>query len=182
MTRSWTALLTAAALFLFASAISAQSGSDSNKDEDDTQVRASLAASLGFLADDPGGVNLGFEAPIEFTKNFSVGPWVALSLADDFLLLSATANARYHFDVFEGAKLEKLRPFLQGGMGLSWLDDDRRNINDTDFLLNMGMGAEYEMSEHMFLGSNIMFNTVPTRDAGDAFYWTWQFLSARYRF
>jgi hypothetical protein len=182
MTRSWIVLLTAAALFLSASASSAQSGSDSNKDGNGGQVRASFAGSLGFLADDPGGVNLGFEAPIEFTKNFSVGPWVAVSLADDFLLVSATANVRYHFDVFEGAKLEKLRPFLQGGMGISWLDDDRRNVDDTDFLLNMGLGAEYEMSDHVFLGSNIMFNTVPTRDSGDAFYWTWQFLSARYRF
>jgi hypothetical protein len=181
MTRRWIALFAAAALALAATAASAQSGSTS-KQEEDERVRASVAGSIGFFADDPGGVNLGFEFPIELNRNVSIGPWVTLGLADDFLLLSATANVRYHFDVFEGAKLRKLRPFLQGGVGLTYYDDDDRNDDDTGFLMNMGLGAEYAVSEHVGVGSNIMFNVVPTFRPSQAFYWSWQFVQLRYRF
>jgi outer membrane protein W len=181
MTRRWIALFAAAALVHTAAAASAQSGSTS-KQEEDERVRASVAGSIGFFADDPGGVNLGFEFPIELNRNVSIGPWVTLGLADDFLLLSATANVRYHFDVFEGAKLRKLRPFLQGGVGLTYYDDDDRNDDDTGFLMNMGLGAEYAVSEHVGVGSNIMFNVVPTFRPSEAFYWSWQFVQLRYRF
>ena len=182
MTRRWIALFAAAALVLATTAASAQSGSTSKKQEEDDGLRASVAASLGFFADDPGGLNLGFEFPIEVNDHLSIGPWVTLGLADDFLLLSATANIRYHFDVFEGAKLRKLRPFLQGGVGLTYYDDDARHDDDTGFLMNMGLGAEYAVSEHVGVGSNIMFNVVPTFRPSQAFYWSWQFLSLRYRF
>ena len=182
MTRCWIALFAAAALILTTGMASAQGGSTSDQEEEDDGVRASVAASLGFFADDPGGLNLGFEIPIEVNRNLSIGPWVALGLADDFLLVSATANLRYHFDVFEGAKLSKLRPFLQGGMGLTYYDDDELDDDDTGFLMNMGMGVEYAVDEHVGIGSNIMFNVVPTFRPSQAFYWSWQFLSLRYRF
>jgi hypothetical protein len=182
MTRRWIALFAAAALVLAATAASAQSGSSSRQEEEDDGVRASVAASLGFFADDPGGLNLGFELPIELDRNLSIGPWVTLGLADDFLLLSATANIRYHFDVFDGPKLRKLRPFMQGGAGISHYDDDDRDDDDTGFLMNMGLGAEYAVSEHVGIGSNIMFNVAPTFRPSQAFYWSWQFLSMRFRF
>jgi hypothetical protein len=174
--------LAAAALVLATTAASAQSRSASEQQEEEDRVRASVGASLGFFADDPGGLNLGFEIPIEVNRNLSVGPWLTLGLADDFLLLSATANVRYHFDVFEGAKLRELRPFLQGGMGISHYDDDDRDDDETGFLINMGLGVEYALSEHVGLGSNIMFNAAPTFRPSQAFYWSWQFLSLRYRF
>ncbi|MDH3519372.1 MAG: porin family protein [Myxococcales bacterium] len=179
MSRRWIALLTAATVLCFATAALAQSRSSQ---DDDDRARFSMGASLGFLADDPGGVSLGFEAPIEFNRHVSVGPWLTVALADDFLLLSGTANVRYHFDVFEGERLRKLRPFLQGGMGVTYYDDDRTGDEDTGFLLNMGLGAEYETSEHVSVGSQIMFNTVPTFQPSRAFYWTWQFIGVRYRF
>jgi hypothetical protein len=181
MTRRGIAFLAAAALILATTAASAQSRSSAER-EDDDGVRASVAASLGFFGDDPGGLNLGFELPIEVNRNLSVGPWVALGLADDFLLVSATANVRYHFDVFESAKLRKLRPFLQGGAGLTYYDDDDRDDDDTGFLMNMGLGAEYLVDEHVGIGSNIMFNVAPTFRPSQAFYWSWQFLQVRYRF
>ena len=182
MTRRWIALFAAAGLVLAATAASAQGGSSSRQEEEDDGVRASVAASLGFFADDPGGLNLGFELPIEFDRNLSIGPWVTLGLADDFLLLSATANIRYHFDVFDGPKLSKLRPFLQGGAGITHYDDDDRDDDDTGFLMNMGLGAEYAVSERVGFGSNIMFNVAPTFRPSQAFYWSWQFLSLRFRF
>lgn len=181
MTRRWIALFAAAALVLAATAASAQSRSAKQQEEED-RVRASVGASLGFFADDPGGINLGFEIPIEVNRNLSVGPWATLGLADDFLLLSATANVRYAFDVFDGPKLRKLRPFLQGGVGISYYDDDDRDDDETGFLMNMGLGAEYAVSEHVGLGSNLMFNAVPTFRPDRAFYWSWQFLTLRYRF
>jgi hypothetical protein len=182
MTHRWTALVAVIALLLSTTAAFAQSRSASDDEQDEDRVRVSLGASLGFFADDPGGVNLGFEMPINVNRNFSIGPWATVGLADDFLLVFGSANFRYHFDVFESRKLRKLRPFLQGGMGVAYYDDDRTRDDDTGFLLNMGLGADYEITDHVILGSNMMFNTVPTFRPSRAFYWTWQFLSLRYRF
>jgi len=181
MSRRWNALFAAAAVLLLAHTALAQSRQDNRKDDDD-RARFSMAASLGFLADDPGGVSLGFEAPIEFNRHFSLGPWATVALADDFVLVSGTANARYHFDVFEGKRLSRLRPFLQGGLGVAYYDDDRVNDDETGFLVNMGLGADYETSEHVSIGSQMMFNAVPTFEPDRAFYFTWQFLQVRYRF
>jgi len=181
MSRRWTACLACAAALLLAQAAPAQSRRDDRRDDDD-RARFSMGASLGFLADDPGGVSLGFEAPIEFNRHFSLGPWATVALADDFVLVSGTANARYHFDVFQGERLSRLRPFLQGGLGVAYYDDDRANDEETGFLINMGLGAEYATSDHVSIGSQMMFNTVPTFRPSRAFYFTWQFLQVRYRF
>jgi hypothetical protein len=182
MSRRWIAWLAAAALLLLAHSALAQSRQTNPKKSEDDRVRFSMAASLGFLADDPGGVSLGFEAPIEFNRHFSLGPWATVALADDFVLVSGTANARYHFDVFEGERLSRLRPFVQGGLGVAYYNDDRANDDETGFLVNMGLGADYETSEHVSIGSQMMFNTVPTFRPSRAFYFTWQFLQVRYRF
>jgi opacity protein-like surface antigen len=145
----------------------------------------SMAGNFGFAANQDGGnVQLGFEAPFEVNENCQIGPWLTIGLADDWVLISATLNTRYLFDVFESGKLRRLRPFVQGGLGISHYDIEVGPVDDDDtgFLINMGLGAEYAVSEDVAIGSNMMFNTVPTFTPDQAFYFSWQFVQVRYRF
>ena len=144
--------------------------------------RFSVGANVGAAASPNAGTfNLGVEAPIEFTRNLAVGPWMQIGMAEDVTTLAVTANVRYSFDAFEGAKLRKLRPYMQGGLGLAYTKPD--NVDgETDFLINMGLGAEYGISDHVFVGSDFMINTIPTSPTANAFVFSFQFARLRYRF
>jgi opacity protein-like surface antigen len=180
MTRTSVRLLAGIVFVCTASTAQAQSQKESR---DDDRVRIAVGGSLGFT-EGPDGVQLGLDVPISINRNLSVGPWVAVSLASQFIMVGATANVRYHFDVFESRKLNKLRPFLQGGVGLNYLDPDTNvsGVESTDFLMNMGLGLDYELNDHVSIGSDLLFNLVPQRGAGNTFYWSWQFIGARYKF
>jgi len=148
----------------------------------DNFPRFSVGANVGAAASPNSGTfNLGFEAPIEFTHNLAIGPWLQVGMAEDVTTLAVTANVRYSFDAFEGAKLRKLRPYMQGGLGLAYTKPD--NVDgETDFLINMGLGAEYGISDNVFIGSDFMINTIPTSPTANAFVFSLQFARLRYRF
>jgi opacity protein-like surface antigen len=184
MTRTSVRLLAGLALLCTASLAQAQSQIESQDvRDDDDGFGIALGGNLGFT-EGPDGVQIGLDVPISINRNLSVGPWLGLSLASQFIMLGATANVRYHFDVFESRKWSALRPYLQGGVGLNYLDPntDISGEESTDFLMNMGLGLDYALNEHVSLASDMMFNLVPQRGAGNTFYWSWQFLGARYKF
>lgn len=151
----------------------------SRSPDDDT--RFSVGFGLGFV-DDPGAVSLAFDAPVELNRNVSVGPWVAVALAENLVMVNATANARYTFDLFDGPKTRRLRPFVQGGLGLNYTDDDQLLIDEVNFLINTGLGLEYQVDEHVTVGTTAMFNVIPTAPRSRNFNVNVQLLGVRYRF
>jgi opacity protein-like surface antigen len=176
-------LTSATILALAAGAAQAQAQSKtSTQSSSDNFPRFSIGANIGAAASPNAGTfDLGFEAPIDFTRHFSLGPWLQVGMADDVTALLVSANARYSFDVFEGAKLRKLRPYMQGGLGIAYAKP--KNVDgETEFLINMGFGAEYEVSDSVFVGSDVMLNTIPTTSTQNAFVLSWQFARIRYRF
>lgn len=174
MSRLPPSVLIAIVMMCSAHPVAAQSG-------DDDGTRFSVGASLGFI-DNPGGVSLGFEAPVEITRNFAVGPWLTLGLADDFLNLTATANARYYFDLSDSGRMARLRPFVQGGLGLDYTDDDVSRIDEVNFLVATGLGIEYAIDDNVALTSQAMFNIIPYARRGRSFTASVQLLGVRYRF
>lgn len=146
--------------------------------------RFSVGANMGAGASPTaaaGTFNLGFEVPIEFNNNWAVGPWMQIGMAEDFVDLFVSLNTRYSFDLFDGPNSRKLRPYMQGGLGIAYARQNPFD-GDTEFLINMGVGAEYAVSDHVFLGSDVMVNTMPTAPAGAAYVVSWQFARLRYRF
>jgi hypothetical protein len=141
-----------------------------------------VGMNLGFqtLGGAGGNFEIGFDAPIQLTEHYSIGPWLQVGVASQHVNLLVSANSRWKFDFLERTQFSKVEPFVQGGLGLAYRKQG--SSNSTDFLMNMGLGAEVPVTDHLYLGSDIMFNTVPTLASGGAFNFSWQFATLRYRF
>lgn len=123
----------------------------------------------------------------QLTPNFGIGPRVQIGIGDDELLIVApTANLRYRFDLDSDDEfVRNLHPYLQGGLGLTYIEKERRGreFDDVEFLMNGGFGVEYAVNEDFSIGNGVLFNGMPADEAlGEDFFFTWQFLTARLRF
>jgi hypothetical protein len=128
------------------------------------------------------------ELPYSVTDHFSLGPAMQLGVDSDLTIFTFTANARYAFDLsralpeFDGR--HKLKPFVQGGIGLARysVDVPGPDPSDTGFLLQLGFGIDYYLTESIALGSNMLFNVMPAEVLGDRFFYSWQMASLRFHF
>ena len=50
------------------------------------------------------------------------------------------------------------------------------------FLINFGFGLEYQLTQSLFLGSQMMFNFLPKDTLGENFFYSWQIVGARVAF
>lgn len=146
----------------------------------------SVRTGLGFSVD-PDSFVLGFEGDYAFSRHVSAGVLLELGLDDDLIFVSPVAYGRYRFDLADFTDEESVHalfPYLQGGLGLThWDDDDRLgDDDDTEFLLNVGFGVEYEVAEDVSVVSQMLFNIIPDKIFGERFYYSWEVLSVRYRF
>jgi opacity protein-like surface antigen len=151
--------------------------------------RWSVETGLGFMAD-PDAFLMGFEGDYRLTHGFSLGAEVQLGIDDDFTVVSPTARARYSFDLrrmTSDEALYRLRPFVQSGVGFTYITVDAPNIpgvddDDIGFLCNFGFGAEYLLDSSWSVGSKMLFNVLPGEVFGESFYYSWEVASLRYRF
>jgi hypothetical protein len=144
----------------------------------------SLRGGLGFTLD-PGTCLLAFEAAYNVLEPLRVGPLLQLGVSDNRVILAPSLNVEYAFDLAPlEADLAKLRPFVQGGAGFAYFHKDHRrgDNDDVGFLLNFGFGFEYYLTEGFALGSNMLFNFLPADALGDHFFFSWQFVTATFRF
>lgn len=147
----------------------------------------SLQTSFGFTGS-PATFLMAVELPYGVTDHFSLGPAMQLGVKSELTLFTFSANARYAFDLSqalsESEASDKLRPFVQGGLGLAHysVDVPGGDIDDTGFLLQMGFGFDYYFTQRIALGSNMIFNVVPTEVLGDRFFFSWQVASLRFHF
>ena len=141
-----------------------------------------MGANMGFqkLSSSNGLYELGFDLPIHLSEHWAVGPWMQLGLGQETVNLIFTANVRYAFDFMERTRFYKLEPFVQGGAGLVFTKIGGSKA--TDFTMNMGFGAEVPVTDHVYVGSDLMFSPILTREAGANWAFSWQFVTVRYRF
>lgn len=170
----------ALAMLMWPAGALAQSGSGR------TDRRWSAHAGPGFTLS-PTAFHFDFGAEYAVTPGLGIGPLMQIAADDDILILAPTANVRYGFDLSgsDDEFVSRLRPYVQGGLGLAYVEKDRRgrNPDDTEFLLNGGAGVEYAITEELALGHGVMFNGMPADDAvGEDFFFSWQLLTFRYRF
>ena len=161
---------------------------------------AAASDSKGFSAG--GGIGftegmflLSLEAPYSIDDHFSIGPLLQLGLEENVVLVMASANARYAWNVGEllsdsSEAAHDSRVFLQGGLGISHMDISVNfpaplpdfNADDTAFLINFGFGAEYDLTASVSLTSQMLFNIHAGDLFNDTFSFSWQVIGARYRF
>ena len=108
-----------------------------------------------------------------------------LGLDDDFTIVSPAAYMRYSFDLSGlGVDSSRLTPFVQGGLGFTHIEVDLPVGDDDDigFLLSLGFGAEYLLTDRLSLGSKMLFNILPGEVFDEDFYYSWEIAALRYRF
>jgi opacity protein-like surface antigen len=96
-----------------------------------------------------------------------------MGFTNDLSQFGLTAQAKYTFDI---PGVPKLKPNVQAGLGLIYADIDNRregNRDDSSYLIPLGIGAEYRLTDSILLDGSIMvnFNDLDFRD-GDSFV-TW---------
>ncbi len=168
------------------------------------RVAAGLVLGMLFLATEAGAQNaaspwtigggLGFSAgPTTFAldgdaayaldEHMSIGPRIQLGFSNKKTIVTPTLNFRYAFDMnlSPDPSARKLTPFFQAGIGLGYIRKERSSghIDDTGFLFNLGGGVEWSLGGAT-LGSNLMFNVLPSETAGENFYFSWQLITLRF--
>lgn len=143
----------------------------------------SLRAGLGFTAS-PETFLMTFEAPVELRDYWSVGPLLQLGVADRRLIVAPTFNSQWGIHPFSEGGLRELRAFVQAGLGFAYLEHDHRPgaNDDFGFLMDMGAGFEHPISDHLTIGSNVLFNVLPDATLGDNLIVSFQLVTLRVRF
>lgn len=146
---------------------------------------ANLEAGLGF-SDDPDAFLLSAELPFQIHEGFSLGPLVQFGLDDDFLFVAPSLDVRYTADLsrLNNAFVKRLRPFAQVGAGLMYIDLDDRPGDDDDasFLLHLGAGAHYRLTQRIDVGTRFNFNIMPDDVFRENFIFTWEVARISYAF
>ena len=158
-----------------------------DREDRDEESRLAFRGGLGFTAD-PSTFLMAFELPYSLTCDFTIGPLLQIGVDSHETLVAPTLNARYFLNLGQRDSrndfLRELAPFVQGGLGLVHLDRDHkfRDRDDTAFLLNMGFGVDFPLTEKLSVGSHMMFNVVPGDVLDENFFFSWQMFTAQIRF
>lgn len=153
---------------------SAQSGSDGSDGP------FSLAISpIGFTPT-PGTYVIAFDGMFHFNENWAVGPILQVGPRSGFTLLTFTVNGRYYFQFLDGTIFDGLEPYATSGLGVG-VTIPKFGSSVSEFSLNMGFGGEYPVTDHIYVGTSMLFNIQPGA-AVNSFVFSWQFAQVRYRF
>lgn len=137
----------------------------------------SVPIGVGFTAD-PDTFAISAAADFEVAPDWTAGPAVLLGLDDRRTLIAPTLQAKRHFQLGreDDPDLSRLSAFVQGGVGIAYIEKERRNQSDLDdvgLLLNAGGGLRYRVSDGASLGTQMMFNVMPDDVADEHFFFSW---------
>ncbi len=134
---------------------------------------------------DPNNFLMNFELPYRFDQYVSAGPMIQIGLEDEKLLVAPTASINVRVPDLPGDSFDRFHPNLFAGMGFAVIqNDDRRGENtDAGFLVNAGLGVDYDLSARVKLGSRMIFNFLPVnRTLGERFWYSWEVIGIQLSF
>lgn len=142
---------------------------------DNRSGRFVFGAAMGLQGDTPDSTAFafGFYGDYYLTQEFSIGPLLQIGLTDDLFQLGLTAQAKYTFGI---ADIPKLEPYVQAGLGIIYADLDRRgwsDEDDTSFLVPLGVGAEYKLTDSVSLDSTFLINITNLDVRDENVFFTW---------
>jgi len=140
-----------------------------------------IEGGIGFTSD-PNTFLMTFGLPLGLNRNVSVVPHIQLGFNDNRTIVAPTASFRYGFSLesTDLGALRKMRPFLEGGLGILYVDANHRD--GVGFLMNGGLGMTYPLNNDVSLISAMRFNGSPDGAAGEHFIYSWEVLGAQLHF
>ncbi len=144
----------------------------------------SIQTGIGFTAD-PDTFLLNLDAPYAFNDWISFGPAIQIGLESERTLVAPTANLRVTIPDLPGRAFDRVHPYGIAGMGFAVIENDNgRRDGDAavGFLIDFGAGVEYQVSEKVFLGTQMIFNLLPGEVKREEFYFAWQIAGIRFDF
>ncbi len=133
-----------------------------------------LGAGLGLAGETADGTAfaLGVSGDYYLTQGFSIGPLLQMGFSGDLFQLGLTAQAKYTFDL---PRVPALKPHVEGGIGFIHADLDRpgRREDDTTFLIPIGVGAEYKLTDRISLDTTLFTNFTDLDVRDENFFITW---------
>ena len=150
---------------------------------DERAGRFIFGAGLGLQANTPDGTAfaLGLGGDYYISQGFSIGPLIQLGFTGDLFQFGVTGQAKYTFDI---KQIPALKPHVEAGIGFIYSDLDRGRRGDQDdvsFLIPLGIGAEYRLTDSISLDSTFLFNFTDLDVRDKSFFLTW-LVGLRYRF
>ncbi len=131
-----------------------------------------FGAGLGLQADTLDGTAfaLGLSGDYFLTHVLSIGPLLQMGFTGDLFQLGLSAQLKYTFDL---PQIPKLNPHVEAGIGFVYADLNQGG-SDTSFLIPLGLGAEYKLTEKISLDTTLLFNFTDLNvGRGDSFFLTW---------
>ena len=138
---------------------------------------------IGFTSD-PDAFLIGLELPYAFDPWVSAGPLLQIGTSDHNTIVAPTLNVTVKIPDLPGDDFDRLQPYGFLGMGFAYIEDDnRRNDNSSvGLLIDCGIGIEYQISDPVYIGSQMMFNFLPEETLDENFFYSWQVLGIRLAF
>ena len=130
---------------------------------------------MGFQAETPDGTAfaLALNGDYYLNRHFSVGPLIQLAFSGDLTQFGLSLQGKYTFDLVGNPGL---KPHFQGGLGFINSDlDGVGGSSDTSFLVPIGAGLEYKLTENISASSTMLLNftglNFVTKDASNSLAW-----------
>lgn len=140
----------------------------------------SFQGGVGFTAD-PDAFLMNFEAPYAFNRWFSFGPALQIGINDHRTIAAPTGNLRVTIPDLPGRSFDRVHPYAIAGMGFAVIDPEGKDAQ-IGFLIDFGAGVEYQVSEKVFVGTQMIFNVLPDEVTDENFYFAWQVGGIRFAF
>jgi hypothetical protein len=142
----------------------------------DREGSSSIQLSGGFTSG-PETALSAFQVSHFLTDTIALAPVLQLGVADDHFLFAPSLDAKIAIDVDAAPRL---LPFVQGGLGFAYIDEQRsdgRDDDDVGFLIHAGGGAEWFVTDRLSLGTAVFFNFLPGSVQGEDFFFSWHVIT-----
>lgn len=143
----------------------------------------SARAGMGFTAN-PTTYLMNLEVQRALDDWIAVGPMLQLGLDDHYAIVAPTMNVTLKLPDLPGRNFDRFIPYTFAGLGFAVINDDHAHNDKTSagFMVDLGAGVEYQLTDNLFLGTQMMFDFLPQQTQGQNFIFAWQIGGLRYAF